>query len=59
MKVDGNLCISCWTCVELHEKLFKFWEDSKAELIKQPETSEEIAEFNIAKNECPASAIVD
>jgi len=57
MKVDGDLCISCWMCVSSYDKLFRFDDDNKAELIKQPETEQEIADFQTAKENCPVWAI--
>ena len=55
--VDKSLCIWCGACVSVAEKLFKFGEDGKAEVIKQPETEEELATYELAKGGCPVEAI--
>lgn len=56
-KVDKNLCIACGICFGTHPDLFALGADGKAEAIKQPETPEEKANSEDAKNSCPVGAI--
>lgn len=56
-KINEN-CIFCGTCSAVWPKVFgRDAENNKPTVIKQPENSEEIADFETAKNNCPVTAI--
>ncbi|HCB51236.1 TPA: ferredoxin [Patescibacteria group bacterium] len=59
VKVNDS-CIGCATCVHLAPEIFEL--DSatfKAKVIKQPETDQEKANYQVAKDSCPVGAIED
>jgi len=52
-------CINCGTCASIALGIFGFDNYSKMTVIKQPETDQEKADYEIAKASCPAEAIED
>ena len=56
----NDQCIACGTCVSLASNIFG-WDDAqnKPFVKKQPETPEEVSEYETAKSSCPVGAIED
>jgi ferredoxin len=52
----NDKCIGCGVCASIAPTIFKV-EGTPAQVIKQPETPEEIAATEQAKNSCPMVAI--
>ena len=59
VQVNKEACIACGLCFGTHPEYFAFGADGKAEVIKQPETNEEIASVHEAIANCPVWAISD
>ena len=49
-------CIGCWTCCSICKELFEL-KDWKAVMLKDIETTQEEASYELAKNGCPLSCI--
>lgn len=57
LSVNTDWCIGCWACVWLCPNLFKFNENNRSVVNKQPESNEEIECAKQAESVCPAKAI--
>jgi ferredoxin len=57
VKVDKNKCISCGLCANMCPKTFIMDEDNKSEVLKQPNTKEEVSCAKEAIESCPVEAI--
>jgi len=58
VSVNPDACIWCGMCVAQCNETFKFQWNSYAEVIKQPETKQELASAKVAASDCPTGAII-
>ena len=57
VKINTDWCIWCWACIINCPKIFKFNDDWKAFVKKQPENNEEFNCSQQAINICPVKVI--
>lgn len=58
VSVNPDACIGCGMCVAQCNEIFKFQGNPYAEVIKQPETDQELACAKGAALDCPTGAII-
>ena len=57
VKVDTEGCISCGACIAICPSVFKFDDNNKSYVAKQPQTSEEIECAKQSEAACPVMVI--
>ena len=57
VKVDTEGCIWCGACIAICPNVFKFNENNKSYVEKQPESSEEVQCAKEAEAACPVNVI--
>ena len=57
LSVDTPWCIGCWACIWMCPELFKFNDESKSTVKRQPENQDEINCAKQAEESCPAGII--
>lgn len=57
VSINKDLCIGCWMCVATCWNIFQFQDNTKPDVIKQPETEQETKCCKEAEENCPVWAI--
>ncbi len=57
VSVDTPWCIGCWACIWLCPDIFKFNDENKSVVNKQPENQEELDCAKQAESVCPVQVI--
>ncbi len=55
--VLSDWCLPCWACIAICPNVFKFDENWKSTINKQPENDSDWADVMDAKSSCPVSVI--
>lgn len=59
IKVNKENCISCGLCMNMCPDYFKFDDNNKSEVIKQPKNEQEENIVKQAVDSCPVGAILE